>query len=87
MILHGILNVNKLSDINYTSNEDIKDSIYLDFKEKITVNPTLKIDGNSPLTIESNLTTTGGSIKIDKTISNEKQFDCACNRTVFLFSK
>ena len=55
-----------------TSNEDIKDSIYLDFKERITVNPTLKIDENSPLIIESNITTTGGSIKIDKTISNEK---------------
>lgn len=54
------------------SNENVKASINIDFKEKITINPTLEINENAPLSINSNLTTTGGSIKIDKTINDEK---------------
>ena len=54
------------------ANNKIKDSINIDFKERISVNPTLNINENSSLSINQNLTTTGGSIKIDKTIKNEQ---------------
>jgi hypothetical protein len=53
------------------SNENIKASINIDFLEKITLNPELEVKDNSPLSIKSNLTSTGGSITIDKTIKNE----------------
>lgn len=53
------------------SNENIKASINIDFKEKISLEPTLQVENNSPLSVNNNLITTGGSIKVDKTIKNE----------------
>jgi hypothetical protein len=54
------------------SNENVKASINIDFKEKITIDPKLEITDNMPISIDNNLNTTGGSIKIDKTISDEQ---------------
>ena len=54
------------------SNENVKASINIDFKEKITIDPKLEITDNMPISINNNLNTTGGSIKIDKTISDEQ---------------
>ena len=58
------------------SNENIKASITIDFLEKITLSPELEVKENSPLSINSNLTSTGGSITINKTIKNESISFC-----------
>ena len=58
------------------SNENIKASITIDFLEKITLSPELEVKDNSPLSINSNLTSTGGSITINKTIKNESISFC-----------
>ncbi len=55
------------------SNESVKASINIDFKEKITLDPTLQVNENLPLTVDTNLVSTGGSIQIDKTIKEEKK--------------
>lgn len=53
------------------SNENIRASITIDFLERITLNPVLEINTDSPLKINPNLESTGGSILIDKTIKKE----------------
>lgn len=58
------------------SNENIKASITIDFLEKITLSPELEVKDNSPLSINSNLTSTGGSITVNKTIKNESISFC-----------
>ena len=36
------------------SNESVKASINIDFKEKITLDPTLQVNENLPLTVDTN---------------------------------
>lgn len=52
------------------SNENVKATTTLDFKEKITVNPNILISEGEPLLFDANITSTGGSIKIDKQVKH-----------------
>lgn len=51
-------------------NENVKATATIDFKEKIEVSPSVDVINNSPLVFNPNITTTGGSITIDKELSN-----------------
>ena len=51
-------------------NNEVSASATIDFKEKIITEPSIDVIENSPLVFNPNITTTGGSITIDKELSD-----------------
>lgn len=52
------------------ANSNVRASVNIDFKEKVSVAPTLNVTENMPLSISNNITTTGGSITVDKSVTS-----------------
>ena len=56
----------------YSKNdENVNAKLYIDFIEKLTINSSIVVNEGEPLSINNNITSTGGSILIDKTITSE----------------
>ena len=53
------------------NNENVNANLYVDFIEKLNVKQNLVINENKPLSISNEITSSGGSIIIDKTITSE----------------
>ena len=53
------------------NNENVNAKLYVDFIEKLNVKQNLVINENKPLSISNEITSSGGSIIIDKTITSE----------------
>ena len=51
-------------------NNEVSASATIDFKEKILTEPSIDVINDSPLVFNPNITTTGGSITIDKELSD-----------------